>query len=280
MKITIILLTLASALNTFAATELPDVAKYKLRFVEKGSGKPLILLHGLGGDWTRWKASLDLLAKEYRVIALDQLGFGQSDKPKIQYSERVLAKSLAAFMDQQKIPKATILGNSMGAGVAYAFAVDHPEKIEKLIIVNGGPTRCDRLMKKDSPFVQVQTKVISRDEVRQYFEDLVQNKAALTKEVLDDLYRTRTESASTTYSMVDSFVNGDGCLNTEQIKKIKAKTLFIWGESDKLSSLERGKELQAELKKSKFVLVKNAAHLPHMEQPVAFAQAVLDDHGN
>lgn len=247
----------------------------KINYVERGEGqRTVILLHGLGGDWTRWKAVLEPLAKNFRVIALDQLGFGKSSRPTISYSERVLAESLAHFMRDNKISQATIIGNSMGAGVAYGFAVDHPEMVERLIIVNGGPTRCGDLRKKDDPFITKQTKVIDREGVNRYFADLVYEKKVITPSVLDDLYRTRMESKETTYSMVQSFVTGEGCLTNEQIAKIRIPTLFIWGKHDQLSSLERGKRLQSEISGAQFSLIENAAHLPHMEQPQVFVDAV------
>ena len=247
---------------------------HPIHFVEKGKGPALIFLHGLGGDWTRWKAVIDPLSRNYRVIALDLLGFGRSDKPEIEYTERVLAGSLEKFMKDRGIGRATIVGNSMGAGVAYGFAVDHPERIERLIIVNGGPTRCTELRKNDDPFILKQTRVIDRESTRKYFEDLVFDKASITESVLDDLYRSRMKSTRATSSIVRSFVNGHGCLTTDEIRKIRVPTLFIWGKHDQLSSLDRAKKLHEEIPGSKLELIDDAAHLPHMEQPRKFVDAL------
>src|SRR4051812_44595196 len=106
-----------------AAGKDVTVLGFKLHYLEAGRGAPVVLLHGLGGDGSRWGPNIEPLAKDFHVFALDQIGFGQSDKPLANYHTGMLAEFLAGFLKAVNVPKASLVGNSMGAGVALYMAV-------------------------------------------------------------------------------------------------------------------------------------------------------------
>ena len=91
-------------------------------YVETGSGHPLILLHGFGGSIWNWEHQQSSLSSHYRVITLDLLGSGMSAKPDITYTPSRLVSFLLHFMEALEIEQATLIGNSMGAGLAMATA--------------------------------------------------------------------------------------------------------------------------------------------------------------
>src|SRR4029077_717187 len=93
---------------------------FKLHYLEAGRGQPVILLHGTGGEGARCMPTIRSLEPEFRVIAPDQIGFGQSDKPLTAYHSGVFAGFLARFMQAIGVPKASIVGQSMGTGGACA----------------------------------------------------------------------------------------------------------------------------------------------------------------
>ena len=105
-----------------------DVLGQRIHYVEAGSGPAVVLLHGLGADATTWLPTLPALAPHFHVYALDQLGFGQSDKPMIPYRPRTLVDFLTGFFDQLGIEKATLVGNSLGGWAAAAFTLAHPDE--------------------------------------------------------------------------------------------------------------------------------------------------------
>src|SRR5499427_4626603 len=94
------------------------VLGFKLHYLEAGRGAPVVLLHGLGGDGSRWGPNIEPLARDFHVFALDQIGFGESDKPLANYHTGMLAEFLVGFLKAAGIPKASLVGNSMGASVA------------------------------------------------------------------------------------------------------------------------------------------------------------------
>lgn len=257
-----------------AQTPTPAIETYRLHYVERGHGAPLILLHGLGGDWRRWKQSIEPLSRRYRVIAIDQLGFGASDKPKIEYGDRVFARSLAAFMKSHHIERATVVGNSMGAGVAYAFAIDYPNLLDKLVIVGGGPTRCSELAKPDDPFFKRQALMKDRKSIVGSFEKMFYNPKKLSEQDRTEFYESRIKSQYASASEVHSFTSGFGCVRNDEIAKIKAPTLIVWGANDDPKSMAKVTRLKSELANVQIRWINQAAHLPHMEQPEAFVNAV------
>ena len=106
----------------------------ELFFTEAGSGTPLILLHGNGEDGTYFAPQIAPLARHFRVIALDTRGHGQSPRGNAPFTIGQFARDLRDFMDAQGIERASLLGFSDGGNIALAFALDHPERVDRLIL--------------------------------------------------------------------------------------------------------------------------------------------------
>src|SRR5712691_7108004 len=117
------------------------VLGFKLHYLEAGSGPAVVLLHGLGGDGSRWRPNVEPLAKDFHVFALDQIGFGQSDKPLANYNTGMLAEFLVDFLKAAGLPRASLGGNSMGAGVALYTAVHYPQVVDRIVLADGGGFR-------------------------------------------------------------------------------------------------------------------------------------------
>ena len=119
-----------------AAEKTVEVFGQKIHYVESGSGTTVILLHGLGGESGNWAATTPALASKFHVYALDQIGFGQSDKPLINYRVATLVEFLNAFCKKVGIDKASVVGNSLGGWTAAAFTLAYPDKVDRLVLVN------------------------------------------------------------------------------------------------------------------------------------------------
>ena len=103
-------------------------------YIEKGTGEPLILLHGNGEDSSYFSHQIDAFAKHFRVIALDTRGHGNTPRGEAPFTIRQFADDLLAFMNRQGIDKAHLLGFSDGGNIALVFALAHPERVGKLIL--------------------------------------------------------------------------------------------------------------------------------------------------
>src|SRR5690349_4655411 len=115
-----------------------DVVIYgqKIHYLEAGSGPTVILLHGLGGNLQNWSFTTAPLAQQFYVIVPDQIGFGKSDKPLINYRVRTYVDFLDQFCKQLKIERATLVGNSMGGWIAAMFTASFPDRVDKLVLVD------------------------------------------------------------------------------------------------------------------------------------------------
>ena len=123
----------------FALPALPELREQKvfgrsIRYYDTGSGPPLVLVHGVGGDADQWAFCLRGLARSNRVIALDLLGFGRSDKPGIDYRIAGFVEVLDRFLAALDITRASLLGHSLGGWIVASFALQYPDRVDKLIL--------------------------------------------------------------------------------------------------------------------------------------------------
>lgn len=150
-----------SAQSSPAAKDV-NVFGFKLHYLEAGRGAPVILLHGLGGDGSRWGPNVEVLSRDFHIFALDQIGFGQSDKPLANYHTGMLAEFLVGFLKAANIPKASLVGNSMGAGVALYTAVHYPDVVDRIVLADGGGYRSPTVIAPAAPTPRPSIAVRSR----------------------------------------------------------------------------------------------------------------------
>lgn len=111
---------------------MPDIIMH--HYVERGSGFPLLLLHGNGEQCSYFEHQMEPFASHFRVLALDTRGHGQTPRGTAPFTIRQFADDLLAFMDRLGIEKAHLLGFSDGGNIAMVFALRHPERVERLIL--------------------------------------------------------------------------------------------------------------------------------------------------
>jgi pimeloyl-ACP methyl ester carboxylesterase len=106
----------------------------QLHYIEQGQGKPLILLHGNGENCDYFEHQIPYFARDYRVIAIDTRGHGQSPRGEKPFTIVQFAEDLLGFMDERTIGKAILLGFSDGGNIALTFALKYPERVDKMIV--------------------------------------------------------------------------------------------------------------------------------------------------
>src|SRR3954449_11798122 len=111
---------------------------HRRAFVRAGSGPPLLLLHGIGNNCQTWNGVVDRLAASHTVIAPDLLGHGNSDKPRGDYSIAAYANGMRDLLSVLDIEQASVVGHSLGGGIALQFAYQFPERCERLALVGSG----------------------------------------------------------------------------------------------------------------------------------------------
>ncbi len=111
----------------------------RLHYEKAGEGAPLVFLHGLGSSHRDWWRQVEYFRDQYRVITVDLRGHGRSEKPAGPYSIPLFAEDVAALLRELDATPACIVGLSMGGMVAFQLAIDHPEVVERLVVVNSAP---------------------------------------------------------------------------------------------------------------------------------------------
>src|SRR3569832_2045523 len=131
----VFLLCVATVINAQTSKEVLVIGQ-KIHYVEAGTGPTVILLHGLGGSSVVWNFNIGPLAEKYHVVVPDQIGFGKSDKPLVNYRIRTYVDFLDQFCKQLMIERATLVGNSMGGWIAAMFTASFPDRVDKLVLVD------------------------------------------------------------------------------------------------------------------------------------------------
>ena len=259
-------------------TATPKIDKFvtvygaKIHYVEAGSGAPVILIHGLADTVTIWDPVIPALAARFRVIALDQIGFGRSDKPLLNYRVSTPVDFLDGFLTELKIERASLVGNSLGGWVAAAYALAHPERVERLVLSDAaGYAALAKTM--DSRALRA-LRVASRDDIR-YLGPLAFHDKRFYQDV-DAAFKERVTAGDsyTVAQVLDSMIRGDDALDNK-LQTLKQPTLVLWGREDKLIPLSFGEQFHREIVNSRLRIIDNCGHMPQLECPNEFSAAVL-----
>ena len=121
-----------------AAVRFRTVHGYRRAFRVAGAGPPVVLIHGIGDSSATWEPIIPALARHHLVIAPDLLGHGRSDKPRADYSVAAYANGVRDLLGVLGITRATLVGHSLGGGVAMQFAYQFPDRTERLVLIGSG----------------------------------------------------------------------------------------------------------------------------------------------
>jgi pimeloyl-ACP methyl ester carboxylesterase len=245
-----------------------------IHYYEAGTGPGVILLHGLGGEAANWTANIGPISQNHHVYALDQIGFGRSAKPLIEYRIQTFVDFLEAFMQELQIPKATLIGNSLGGWIAVAFGAQHAHLVDKLVLVDAGGLAPLGQRSRNLP------PDLGRGSVsgtRKMFELIFHRKDLVTEEVVKRAFERHIRSGDgytrqrtlTGIFLTNQFVD-------EKLREIRAPTLIIWGRSDRLTDLSLGERFQKGIPGAELVVLDECAHVPQVESPERFNKVVLD----
>ena len=267
----------ATAWAQDAATKQVEIYGQKIYYQEAGSGPDVILLHGLGAARSAWAATVPALAAKSHVYVPDQVGFGQSDKPAIDYRVGTLVDFLDAFCKKAGIAKATLVGNSMGGWVAMDFALAHPDKVNRLVLVDSAGYSSKRT--GGPPLTRAMLQGLNPSPVageKQLMALVFHNKMFASDQFAEQAFTThlRKNDGYTIDRFIDSIVRGEDVVDG-RLGAIKAPTLIVWGREDALVPLVAGKALAEDIPGAQSVILDACGHVPPVECAAAFNAALL-----
>ena len=253
------------------------IQDHDIVYLEGGKGDTILLVHGFSADKDNWTRLAKSLTPDYHVVALDLPGFGESTKLQDRsYNIASQVLRLDRFVTELKLDKFHIAGNSMGGSISGRYAVHFPDKVVSLGLFNtGGVYSCEksemmkRVEKGENPllietpeqydgmleFVFVQTPTIPGSVKKFLVKKAIADKAfneKILKEIFQEMYIMEAD-----------------------LSKIKADTLILWGDTDRLIDVSCTKTLEKGIKKSTTVVMKDCGHLPMLERPEETAKHYL-----
>jgi pimeloyl-ACP methyl ester carboxylesterase len=264
------------------------VGQINTRFWTAGDeGTIVMLIHGIGDSVETWILNIIALAQHHRVYAIDLVGFGRSDKPKVPYSLSYGAQFVSDFMEAQHIDKASLVGNSMGGGVALQFAIQFPDKVEKLVLADSAG-----LGKELAPFFRLFTLPLigecltrpSRKGTAWLLKELVYDPAMITDELVETCYQLAVlpRAQKSFLSALRAGVNLCGMRTkvvrsiVDNLATITAPTLIIWGRQDRVFPLTHAYVAQGRIPDAELHIFDPCGHAPHFELPEEFNALVLE----
>jgi pimeloyl-ACP methyl ester carboxylesterase len=279
-KLGLSLLILLAASTVWAqspAAKDVQIFGQKIHYLEAGSGPNVILLHGLGGDASNWAATIPALAKSFHVFAPDQIGFGASDKPLANYRVGMLVDFLDSFCKKLAIGKATVVGNSLGGWTAMAFTIAHPEKVERMVLVDSAGFSFEHLGGSKPTHEMLEVMNVSTVEgAKALIGVIFANKSMATDAVAETILaeHLRKNDGYTIERFIDSILRSEDVVDGK-LSKIKIPTLVMWGREDLLTPLAGGKMMANEISGSEMVILDHCGHVPQMECAAPFNAALL-----
>ena len=277
----------AALVATYARppSQFLDILGARLHVRDTGprAAPAIVLLHGFGSSlqtWDAWAADLD---RDHRVIRYDLPGFGLTGRdPTGDYTDERSIAILLALLDQLGVPRATIVGNSMGGRIAWRFAAAHPERMDKLVLISPdgfaspgvpyGATQYVPLMMRALPYVL--PSFMLRASLAPAYAD-----PKVMTEPLYARYRDMMLAPGVRQAIVDRMGQQKLLDPVPLLRTIQAPTLLLWGEQDAMIPFGNAADYLAALPHGRLAPLPAVGHLPQEEAPdtVAILRRFLDE---
>ena len=272
---------LAGTARTDASDEIghgfAPVGGTRLFYEVKGTGSPVVLIHGGQLDCRMWDDQFGVFARNYRAIRYDVRGFGGSPRPEVLYSD---VDDLAGLLEYLKVAKAHIVGLSLGGRIAIDFSLAHPGKVSSLVLAGPGLSGYEAPNSGESDLRMWNIIKAARDQgpdqaTALWLLDPFMAPAMEHARLVSRLRRVARENA---HCWLENPVlqRPSKPEAASRLGEIKASTLLILGDRDVPQIKSTIEKLEQGISRAKKVVIKNAGHMVNMEQPEAFNEAVLE----
>lgn len=260
-----------------------DVDGISTRIVQAGSKDlpPLLMLHGTGGHWEAYAPNLEALSKHFRCIAIDMVGNGFSDRPDYDYEIAVYEKHVLGVMDTLGIAKASIVGMSLGAWVTARIALDHPDRVDKIILMS--PAGLIATAENMARIRAERTKAVQDptwDSIKAMFNHLIADERNRIPDIIalrQAIYRLPETLQSIDHVLIlqDPAARERNLLSEQQWSQIKAPALVVASGKDHGEYQSTARRVAALIPNSEVFEMPEVRHWPNFEDPETFNEAAL-----
>lgn len=250
------------------------VGGHELRYVRAGSGPPLLLIHGFASSLYTWSETLPALARRHDVVALDLPGFGGSDLPAdLLWPE--LPRAALGLMDRLGLPRATIVGHSLGGAVALTLAARSPERVERLVLIdsagfNLSPSERPKLIGLvASPALGVLAErlPLRRALLNVGLGQVFHDPARVTPERIEE-YLAPVSRPGWLPAMRSLLLSRQEELASfpAMLAQVRAPTLILWGRDDRWAAVDHARRFHEGIAGSRLVIFESCGHMPQEER--------------
>jgi pimeloyl-ACP methyl ester carboxylesterase len=255
------------------------VGEILTHYHEIGAGAPVLLLHGSGpgvSAMANWRHTMPPLAEHFRVLAPDMVGFGYTSRPNgTVYGPNTWVAHVVGFLDALGIERAHIIGNSLGARIALGLALEHPERVDRLVLMGAGVLR-----RETSPALAVTRSYEPTPEfMRRVLEGFAYDPAIVTDAMVEERYRASIEpGAYEAYAQMFRDAQHAGNATTlpdEALERVQAETLIVHGFDDKVIPYELSVRMLTLIPDSELHILRHCGHWAQLEQGETFNRLAL-----
>ncbi|WP_405120289.1 alpha/beta fold hydrolase [Pseudomonas leptonychotis] len=235
---------------------------------------PIVLLHGTSASLHTWEGWVAVLQDKRRVISLDLPGFGLTGPfPDGDYRMSHYSAFLANVLEQLQVPRAVVAGNSFGGQLAWQFALDHPQRVERLVLVDaaGYPRNATSMpigfrLAQIPALAPVMANVLPRPMIEASIRNVYGDPDQVSDELIDRYYEL-TLRAGNRDALRQRFIQVEAGQSYTRISELKMPTLILWGGRDELIPAVNAERFKRDIKGSRLVLFDELGHVPQEEDP-------------
>jgi 2-hydroxy-6-oxonona-2,4-dienedioate hydrolase len=259
----------------------------RIHYHDAGSGPAVVFLHGAGagaGGWSNFSRNLPAFVEAgFRVIAMDFPGFNKSD-PFLPTTSRTAlnAQAVNGLLACLEIERAHLVGNSLGGATALAFALNHPDRLDRLVLMGPGslgPSLFQALPMEGIKLLLQLYREPTRENLDRMLKVFVYDPSMLTPELVERRYEGMVSSPTHLSNFVTSFQNNPGTLIEDlspRLAEIQNQTLVVWGRDDRFVPLDYGLRLVWSLPRADLQIFSRCGHWAQWEHAEKFNSMVLD----
>jgi len=256
-----------------------------VRYMVKGSGSPVLLLHGFGLSLEVWWFNVDVLSQHYQVYAMDLPGHGLSDKPEVDYSLAFTTGFIIDFMEALGIGRASLIGHSMGGGICIGVAVNFPDKVDKIVLLDSGGLSEKVPLSYRLCALPILGDILVRPTIKSAVRSRIKRAFYNPELVTEDMVNLNYELLKIPGlkdTMLNIIRNGASisgpnpeAIMSDKLQLIKVPTLLIHGAQDKVIPLEQARNACRLISGCRLEIIDECGHCPHLEKASEFNEAVV-----
>ncbi len=273
-----------------SAGQHADIGEFRLHYYEAGDGPPVVMLHGGGpgaSAWSNFGRNLPVFAERYRTVLVDQPGFGDSDKPAVtgQYFT-FSADALLGLLDKLGIERAHLVGNSLGGGTAVRFALRHPDRAGRLVLMAPGGLSLNVFAPDPTEGIKrlyafAAPPGPSREKLAEFLRTLVFDQSLITDELVEERFKTASDpeslramaSMGASFTRPESFEDG---LLWREAHRLRQRVLLIWGREDRVNPLDGALVALKLMPRAELHVFGRCGHWAQLERFAEFNRLTMD----